>query len=980
MSKVRPMPAVRDILWEEDIMRRTELPVSPFHPHPLAAALLAALFAAAPAMAQQADPPATSAATTLDQVQVTGIRESMQSSINKKRDDTVISDVLSAEDIGDLPAPSLADAIETLTGAASTRDKTGASEISIRGLGAFLSSTNFNGREITNGSGDRSVNFNMFPAELINTVAIYKTQRADIIEGGVAGTIGLETVKPLEYGKRSVQMDLRGSWAEYDKKYKDDDGIGYRGTASYIDQFEFSNGGKLGVSLGIQRLEGSDPEESITSGSTWYACDGRVNVANANCTEPGAAAIAAGTPYYLVPSSRIYRLKQERNDRQSEFAAVQWRPNDVVEVNVDVEHTDRNWYENRSDLSLSNTRRGIVDRQVDDNGVVRALSGSTSIDSTSNRYWRNEEYTGGGLNLIVRPSPAWELSTDLSYSHTRRVDNERATRLRANQRDTANAIVPGISSGTTGYVNYDWAWQGEVPSVYLDPAFDPGNWDAYTGAARVTSSETENDHQIRAGRFDASFMPEDGFFTRIKGGLRASQADYTLRDNTLVTDYDQRIAGDKVSIIAANRGCRTAFPQKDFMDAASGNTISEWAYFDPMCLYQSFRGTSDSLLDPSMQDPNNVDITEKTRSLYLLGEFASEWFGLPVTGNLGVRWVKTDVRSEGVRTGLTVVDNGDGTIRLQPTGDFTTQTFKAGNDKLLPSVNASFELRDDLLLRVAGYRAMSRPDISALGAGRTINVNGDASFGNLADALDDISASGNPAAQPLMSWNGDLSLEWYPNPDTLLAAAVYWKQFNGGTATALVDETYTLNGQSVTVPVRQQVTTDEDSTLTGMELSATHRFSYLPQPFDGMGFKVSYNYADSDYETQDSRLGEQLASDGSVIPAIVSPAGLSGFSRHVLSGSLYWDVGPFNIQAIAKFRSKYYQDFTGNTAQQNRYYDDNTSVDLRARYRVNKNLSLSLELMNITNEPRVAYQPSYGNFREVVSYGRRAFFGVRYKF
>jgi outer membrane receptor protein involved in Fe transport len=100
----------------------------------------------------------------------------------------------------------------------------------------------------------------------------------------------------------------------------------------------------------------------------------------------------------------------------------------------------------------------------------------------------------------------------------------------------------------------------------------------------------------------------------------------------------------------------------------------------------------------------------------------------------------------------------------------------------------------------------------------------------------------------------------------------------------------------------------------------------------------------------------------------------------VLSGSLYWDVGRFNIQAIGKFRSHYYQDFTGNTAQQNRYYDDNTSVDLRLRYRVNKQLSLSLELMNLTDEPRVAYQPLYGNFREVVSYGRRAYFGVRYKF
>ncbi|MHC1671311.1 TonB-dependent receptor [Stenotrophomonas maltophilia] len=949
-------------------------------PTPLIVALLAVLAGLPTAQAQSGKDAAGQDPTTLDQVQVTGIRESMQSSINKKRDDTVIADVLSADDIGDLPAPSLADAIETLTGAASTRDKTGASEISIRGLGAFLSSTNFNGREITNGSGDRSVNFNMFPAELINTVAIYKTQRADIIEGGVAGTIGLETVRPLEYGKRAAQLDLRGSWAEYDKKYRDDDGIGYRGTASYIDQFEFGNGQKLGISLGFQRLDGTDPEESITSGSTWYACDGTQNVGNANCNEVSAQAIANGAPYYLVPSSRIYRLKQERNDRQSEFAALQWRPNDVVEVNLDFEHTERNWYENRSDLSLSNARRGVTRREVDEDGIVRHLHGSTSIDSTSNRYWRGEEYTGGGLNLILRPTPAWELSTDLSYSHTNRLDSERMTRLRANQRDVNNAIVPGISSGATGYVDYDWDWHGEVPSVALAPNFDPNNWDAYTGAARVTSSATENDHRIKAGRFDASFMPESGFFTRIRGGVRASQADYRLRDNTLVTDYDQRVAADKAKIIAANQACRAPFPQDDFMDAASGNTISSWAYFDPNCLYQSFRGSLDSGLDPGFQDPNNVDITEKTRALYLMGEFSSSLFGLPVTGNLGLRWVKTDVRSEGVRTGLRIEDNGDGTIRLQPTGAYSTQVFKAGNDKLLPSLNAAFELRPDVLLRVGAYRAMSRPDIAALGAGRTINVSSDATYGNLADALDDISASGNPAAQPLMSWNGDLSLEWYPNPDTMLAGAVYWKQFNGGTATALVPETYTIDGQSVTVPVRQQVTTDEDSTLTGFELTATHRLSYLPKPFDGLGFKVSYNYADADYRTQDSRLGEQLASDGTIIPAIVPPAGLSGFSRHVLSGSIYWDVGRFNIQAIGKFRSHYYQDFTGNTAQQNRYYDDNTSVDLRLRYRVNKRLSLSLELMNLTNEPRVAYQPLYGNFREVVTYGRRAYFGVRYKF
>jgi iron complex outermembrane receptor protein len=924
--------------------------------------------------------PASSEVTTLDEVQVKGIRGSIQSSINKKRDNTVISDVLSADDIGDLPAPSLADAIETLTGAASTRDKTGASEISIRGLGAFLSSTNFNGREITNGSGDRSVNFNMFPAELVNTVAIYKTQRADLIEGGVAGTIGLETVKPLDYGKQAIQVDGRGSWAEYDSKYREKDGIGWRGTASYIDQFEFANGGKLGVSLGVQALEGTDPEESMTSGSTWYACDAAQNAPNANCNELSANAISNGAPFYLVPSSRIYRLKQERNDRQSEFAAIQWRPSDLLEVNVDYEHTDRNWNETRSDLSLSSARRGIVNRVMDDNGVLQSFTGSTSIDSSSTLYDRNEEYTGGGLNLILRPSAAWEISTDLSYSHTLRHDTQRVNRMRANARDVDNAVVPGISSGTTGYVGYDWINDGDVPSIHLNPAFDVNDWDAYTGQVRITSEEEENEHRIRAGRFDVSYMPEDGAFTAIKAGVRASQADYRYFDNTITTDINSTGAG-RTQIIAANRACRAPFPQDDFLDAASGNTISSWAYFDPACVYEAFRGSSDTGVDPDYVDPNNVDVVEKTKALFLMADFRGELFGVPVSGNMGVRWVKTDVRSEGVRTDLEVIDNGDGTIRLEPTGSFQTEVYKAGTNELLPSLNAAFELREDLLLRAGAYRAMSRPDISALGAGRTITVNSDANYTDLAEAVAGITASGNPAAEPLMSWNGDLSLEWYPNEDTILAGAVYWKQFNGGTETALIDEDFVIGGQSLTVPVRQQVTTDENSTLTGFELSAAHRFSYLPKPFDGLGFKLSYNYADTDYETQDSRLGEQVdTATGTITPAIVAPAGLSGFSRHVMSGSIYWDVGRFNMQAIAKYRSQYYQDFTGNVAQQNRYYGDNTSVDFRARYSINKHLSLSLELMNLTNEPRVAYQPIYGNFREYVSYGRRAFLGVRYKF
>ena len=298
--------------------------------------------AAAPLVHAQDAAPATAPAqaTTLDQVQVTGTRGTIQTSIDKKREETVVSDVLSAEDIGDLPALSIGEAIETITGASTHREKGGASEISIRGLGPFLGSSTFNGREATNGSGDRSVNFNQFPSELINTVAIYKTQRADFVEGGVAGTVNMETVKPLEYGKRTFQLDGRGTWQEYDDRLKDGDGVGWRGTASYIDQFDFDGGGKLGVSVGLQALEGSNPEEMFSSSTTWAACDGREVVgATRNCTQVNGNDVANGVPYYLAPGSRLYRQFIEHDKRDSQFGALQWRPNDAVEVNLDYQHS-----------------------------------------------------------------------------------------------------------------------------------------------------------------------------------------------------------------------------------------------------------------------------------------------------------------------------------------------------------------------------------------------------------------------------------------------------------------------------------------------------------------------------------------------------------------------------------------------------------------------------------------------------------------
>ncbi|MEL7541718.1 MAG: TonB-dependent receptor plug domain-containing protein, partial [Pseudomonadota bacterium] len=197
----------------------------------------------------------------LDVVTVTGTRQVIQDSIALKRSNTQIVDGLSADEIGDIPALSIGEALENVTGVASHRENGGATEVSIRGLGPYLSSTVVNGRAATNGSGDRSVNFSQFPSELINKLAVFKTQDASQIEGGVAGQIQLDTLRPLDFGKQRFQFDLKGNYNPDQQNVEDSlaGDLGYRGTLSYVDQYELSGLGEVGVSLGFQRSDISQP-------------------------------------------------------------------------------------------------------------------------------------------------------------------------------------------------------------------------------------------------------------------------------------------------------------------------------------------------------------------------------------------------------------------------------------------------------------------------------------------------------------------------------------------------------------------------------------------------------------------------------------------------------------------------------------------------------------------------------------------------
>ncbi|MBT8084017.1 MAG: TonB-dependent receptor plug domain-containing protein, partial [Woeseia sp.] len=570
------------------------------------------LFGASSAFAQSDD-------EVIEEIEVTGTRQTIQSAIDIKRNSTTIVDGLSAADIGDLPALSIGEALESITGAASHRENGGATEISIRGLGPFLSATTFNGRMATNGTGDRSVNFSQFPSELMNKLSIYKTQDASLIEGGVAGLIELETLKPLNYGKRRFQFDLKGNYNPDQQNIADTKagGIGYRSTASYVDQFELDNGGELGISFGLQRSDISQPEQemrsSSPSGTSLFACladndplQGYSNVTGTNddCEDNPAGSgtnggydtaidpatgVAAddGRPYAWAGSSRGFRQNDTHDERDSVFAALQWQPSDRMDINLDVQWSERKQSEDRYDLNFANMKRNTRGTTLDalefqTNGVVTSWEGETDIDSNGELFSRIEEYTGWGLDVEYFFTDRFSVKADVSSSETTRVEQQASFRQQSQSRQDVT-----FSRNGDGYVT----WTVEDFDITNAANFDDG--------LRVRlDTDADRKNTIEAARVDFNFDLQSGFVDSLDFGARVSELTYyAARGGSASNGNGARFTytlGDADPSVMA---CAAGFAEADYLDSAdigpvltsvdsSGNvlaTYNTWATFDNTC-------------------------------------------------------------------------------------------------------------------------------------------------------------------------------------------------------------------------------------------------------------------------------------------------------------------------------------------------------------------------------------------------------------
>ena len=950
----------------------------------------------------------------VEEIVVTGTRATIQSSIEAKRESDLVAEVLTADDIGDIPSLSIGEALETLTSATSHRDQGTATEISIRGMGPFLGHTNFNGREASNGSGDRSVNFSMFPSELFNKLAVYKTQKASLIEGGVSGQIELGTVRPIDYGKQRFQIDLKGNLnPDNDNLDSPERDWGYRTSASYIDQFEGEGFGEFGFSIGVQKNVVTNPEQEYRTSSGWRDCrnDPSMSVgiySSSNCDsgsgdlrmevdQSTGTAPDAGTPVVFVPSQRSFRQNITEDDRESIFLSPQWRPNDRLELHLDYHYSDRIFTEVRNDLVMAEQRRVNADGLVlRPGGIIAEFNNNGRVETLSTYQERLEEYEGIGFGAIYQVNDRLEISFDASTSSTSRRENIIHTRLQSEPSDIYGNSVPGGTDRPDAH--YDLSFEESEVAIITLNNFDVTNHDLYADNARTRIDLNQHrDNDITAFRGDFRLETDWGAVTSIEGGIRSS----VLEFESVPRVRDQTSHSDSV-IQGASLACRNeTFPEDNFFAEASngnplfinvdddGNVIPEgtgrsYATFDPWCLARELFGGEVPPFPEAEDTVGNVDVEEQTLAGYIQANYNTDLGGYPVRGNFGLRIVQTDVDSTGLRTTFTSSQNEDGTISVSEDGsNFYSVTGGSSYVEVLPSFNAVMDLRDDVLLRAGVYRGLSRPDPADMGYGRVLSVDDDDAT-SVSELAGSASANGNPDLEPLTSWNADLAVEWYPTPDTILAVGGYYKSFLGGFENTQRVEEFLIDDQPIPADVTTSRTIDDTSTIKGFEVTAAHTFSNLPGYLSGLGAKISYNWADADFEFEDQTFGASRVVDesGDVVSerlGLVPAAGLFGFSEEVLSTQVYYQIGDLDLQLIYKYRSHYFQQFISSPGII-RYIGDTGVVEARATYEIYDNVTVRIEALNLFDEPRRNYIPSPNSLSELNSYGPRIFLGIRAKF
>jgi iron complex outermembrane receptor protein len=899
-----------------------------FKPTPIASAV-AMLFAGGAFQVQAQTPPRAQVQET---VTVTGIRASVEKSLETKRAADAVVEVITSEDIGKMPDKNVADAVQRVPGVTISSQSGGSGgfdendRVSMRGTNPSLTQTLINGHPVASGDWfvldqvglvGRSVSFSLLPSEIVSQVIIRKSATADLIEGGVAGAVDIITRRPLGFSKQfTVEASVGGVYADLPKKTDP------QVNALFNWKNDAGTAGVLVQAFSEKRHLRRDGQEILGYGT--ISPTSALAVAR-----PDLANVAYPT---LIGSS----LFEQERERKGGLVELQVRPTNDLEFDLsgfrsrmDATNYNRNWMFWGSHVIGTDNR--IPNSYTVNNGTLTAATWN-NVGTATNRA----QYAI--VDEIFRPG---------TFSETSFVNFD--AKWRATDRLTLNGKI-GSTTGKGETPKQD-VFEGDVfntgatyafhgVSHPADVAFPSGNPAVFTGTSLnwiFGASPASTKDEEKYGQVDGEWAFDRGTFSNIKFGGRWAEH---KRETHQVAQGPNFSGADPFAAANLPVWNGETYPGNFGSRLGGGNFPTNVWQLNPSELERW--GDIYSNRDPLVRQfwPGEFALKEKVAAAYAMVNFEGPGW----SGNAGVRFVKT---KEEVTVNVAIPGSVcdvfapcpqvPGAITTSAFGSFYRKLVSHDYNDVLPSANLKFDLGNNMVTRFAAARTMARPDFSALGGSIT------------ADDTTHTGNGGNPDLKPIKSTNLDATFEWYFAPRSLVSAGLFYMDLTNYVAfgtyqTTLLNirdnafQTYTISA-----PV------NSSGSVKGIELA-------WQQPF-GMGFGVQTNYT---YAKAREDGGQALV----------------GASKNTYNVSGYYEDHGFGARLSYTYRSAFFVGLDRSTPQ---YQDDTGVLSASLSYTLNKNISFNVDLLNLNDPVLKYYGANKDQPRAFYANGRQYYFGVRIK-
>ncbi len=862
---------------------------------------------------------AAQTATDLDTVQVTGIRGSMEKSLDTKREANARVEVVTAEDVGKLPAHNVADTLQRLPGvniSSSSADEGGfdeADRVSLRGTSPSLTQTLINGHTV--GSADwfvlsqgnnvgRSVSYSLLPSELVSSVEVNKSSQAKLQDGGTTGTVNIITRKPLEFSKQFTAEGSIGAVRSDQAKSNDPQ------LSALFNYKNDDNTFGVMVQAFSQKRELRREAQEIPGG--FFTIEANDPVAKTNPDLVGVQ----------VPGLLGSTLFEQTRKRTGGLVSLQFKPTDDLSFVLSgfSSKLEANNY-NRNFMMFGNS---FGKSQAPDPGYV-VKDGVLTQASYAGKPGTNYAV----YDMIYRESTAktnyitldadWQVSENLTAKFQAGTTKGTGETPRQYIAELLTANGGGASWTTHGNGSpVDWNVGGDI-----SPA--GASWGGTWGNQQVTAIDKE-----KWANVDFSQYFNAGVLSSIDFGARYADHKREAKSPEGATPGN---------IWDALRGSPTANYPGGFAGDIGGSFPRNIWYYTPAALRNAVTNNSEWLSGNDGPDGRHNygaewKVTEKNFAAYVQGNFSGDRW----SGNVGLRYVniKQDIDTYATATGSTVPDV------KSLFGAWTREAFENKHNRVLPSANFKYDLRDDLVLRLAASQTQTLPDYSALGA---------SSYGS---DLNRKGGGGNPKLKPVISTNFDANLEWYFMPRGMLSVGAYsmrlkdYVAFSTEKQMLFSELTNQLEEYDISRPK------NADGKVRGIEVA-------YEQPI-GEYFGVNANYTYADGST------DHTWADGS--------DNLLGTSKNTYNVGAYFENDTFGARVSYTRRSSFLIGLSGANPY---YQDDFGTLSASLSYKATDWLSISFDALNLNN-PTYKYYQTAAIPTSFYSNGRQYYLNFRFKY